>query len=140
MPASFRDHLSGVMPACARSPQGVCGRQREQYFYSWSYIQKFNDTITGSKGVRYARSHGCTRQHHHILMSLSHPDALHTLPLSTMLGLCRVLRLWFSTTNLMGQLFPERAQRGHEQAARGEREAFSLRRSLQEPSICSERG
>ena len=114
MPASFRDDLSGVMPACARTPQGVCGIHREQYFCSWSYDHTFNDNITGSKGVSYARSRGCTRQHHHILMSLSHPHALHTLPLSTILAACRVVRWLFSTTNLLGQLFPERAQRAHE--------------------------
>ena len=111
MPASIRDHLSGVMPACARSPQGGCGLRREQLFYSWFYDQTFNDTITISQGVRYARLHGCTRQHQHTLTLLSRPDALHTLPLTTVLGLCRVVRLWFSTTNLLGQLLPERAQR-----------------------------
>ena len=139
MLASFRASEARVMPAAARSPQGDCGRQREQQFYSYSYYLTFDDTITISQGVRYARLRGCTRQHHHILMSLSHPDALHTLPLTTMLALCRVFRRWFSTTNLMGQLFAERAQRGHEQAARGEREGFSLRRSLREPKRCAER-
>ena len=135
MPASFRDHLSGVMPACARTPQGVCGAQRVQYFSSWSYIQTFNDTITGSKGVSCARSHGCTRQHQHTLTLLSRPDALHTLPLTTVLGLCRVVRLLFSTTNLLCQLLPERAQRALEQAARGERESSSDRRSPRDMSI-----
>ena len=123
---SFGAHVARVMPARARSPQQDCGRQREQHFYSLSYYLTFDDTITISQGVRYARLRGCTRQHHHIPTLLSRPDALHTLPLSTMLALCRVLRRWFSTTNLMGQLFAERAQRGHEQAARGEREGFSL--------------
>ena len=139
MLASFRAREARVMPATARSPQGGCGPQREQKKYSCSYYLTFNDTITILQGVRYARLRGHTRQHQHILMSLSHPDALHTLPLTTMLALCRVLRRWFSTTNLMGQLFAERAQRGHEQAARGEREGFSLRRSLREPKRCAER-
>ena len=114
MPASFGAHVARVMPARARSPQRDRGTQREQHFYSLSYYLTFDDTITGSQGVRCARSLGCTRQHHHILMSLSHPHALHTLPLSTILAACRVVRWLFSTTNLLGQLFPERAQRAHE--------------------------
>ena len=98
-----------------------------------------DDNITISKGERCVLRHGLSRQHQHTLNSHSRPDALHTLPLTTLLGLCRVVRLYFSTTNLLDQLFPERAQRGHEEAARGEREGFSLRRSLQEPKRCSER-
>ena len=137
MPASFRDDLSGVMPACARSPQRVCGLRREQYFNSWSYHQEFNDTITISQGVSYARLHGCTRQHQHILMSLSHPDALHTLPLTTMLALCRVLRCVCATTILLVEIFHHRAHRAHRGAARGDREGSSFRRSPREPSICS---
>ena len=139
MPASFRAREARVMPARARSPQGACGPQREQKNYSCSYYLTFNDTITILQGVRYARLRGHTRQHQHILMSLSHPDALHTLPLTTMLGLCRVLRRWFSTTILQEQLFHHRAQRAHRGAAHGEREGSSFRRSPREPSICSGR-
>ena len=105
---------------------------------SWSYYQEFDDTITISLGVRYARSRGCTRQHQHTLMSLSRPDALHALPLTTILSPCYVVRYWLATTTLLEKLFPERAQRVHEQAARGERESISLRRSMREPSICSD--
>ena len=56
MPASFRAREARVMPAAARSPQPGCGDQREQQFYSFSYYHTFNDTITISQGVRYARS------------------------------------------------------------------------------------
>ena len=83
MLASFRAREARVMPATARSPQGDCGRQREQQFYSYSYYQEFDDTITISLGVCCARLHGCTRQHQHIFTSLSHPGALHALPLTT---------------------------------------------------------
>ena len=55
MLASFRAREARVMPATARSPQGDCGRQREQQFYSYSYYMTFDDTITISQGVRYAR-------------------------------------------------------------------------------------
>ena len=135
MLASFRAREARVMPATARSPQGGCGPQREQKNHSCSYYLTFNDTITILQGVRYARLRGHTRQHQHILMSLSHPDALHTLPLTTMLALCRVLRRWFSTTILQEQLFHHRAQRAHRGAAHGEREGSSFRRSPREPSI-----
>ena len=139
MPASFRDDLSGVMPACARSPQPGCGDQREQQFYSFSYYHTFNDTITISQGVRYARSHGHTRQHQHTLILLSRPDALHTLPLTTILCLCRVLRCVCATTILLVEIFHHRAHRAHRGAAHGERAGSSFRRSLPDPSICSGR-
>ena len=113
MLASFRAREARVMPAAARSPQGGCGPQREQKINSCSYYQTFNDTITILQGVRYARLRGHTRQHQHILMSLSHPDALHTLPLTTMLALCRVLRCVCATTNLLVELFHYRAHRAH---------------------------
>ena len=100
MLASFRAREARVMPAAARSPQPGCGDQREQQFYSFSYYHTFNDTITISQGVRYARSHGHTRQHQHTLILLSRPDALHTLPLTTILPLCLVVRWRFATTIL----------------------------------------
>ena len=137
MPASFRAREARVMPAAARCPQGECGRQREQQFYSYSYYLTFDDTITISQGVRYARSPGCTRQHQHILILLSRPDSLHTLPLTTILRLCRVVRWWIATTNLLEQIFHHRAHRAHRGAARGDREGSSYRRCLREPSICS---
>ena len=139
MLASFRAREARVMPATARSPQGDCGRQREQQFYSYSYYQEFDDTITISLGVCCARLHGCTRQHQHILISLSRPDALHTLPLTTILSPCCVVRYWLATTTLLEKLLPERAQRVHEQAARGERESSSLRRRPRDMNICSGR-
>ena len=119
MLASFRAREARVMPATARSPQQDCGRQREQQFYSYSYYQEFDDTITISLGVCCARLHGCTRQHQHILISLSRPDALHTLPLTTLLRLCRVVRWRCATTILLEQLFADRAHRAHRGAARG---------------------
>ena len=137
MPASFRAREARVMPATARSPQGDCGRQREQQFYSYSYYQEFDDTITISLGVCHARLHGRTRQHQHILILLSHPDALHTLPLTTILCLCRVLRCVCATTILLVEIFHHRAHRAHRGAARGDREGSSFRRSPREPSICS---
>ena len=114
MPASFRAREARVMPATARSPQEDCGRQREQQFYSYSYYLTFDDTITISQGVRYARSPGCTRQHQHILILLSRPDSLHTLPLTTILAVCLAARCEFATTILLAELFPERAQRAGE--------------------------
>ena len=130
MPASFRAREARVMPATARSPQGDCGRQREQQFYSYSYYLTFDDTITISQGVRYARSPGCTRQHQHILILLSRPDSLHTLPLTTILRLCRVVRWWIATTNLLEQIFHHRAHRAHRGAAHGESNCSTRRCSL----------
>ena len=135
MLASFRAREARVMPATARSPQPGCGIQREQLFHSLSYDLTFDDTITNSQGVRYARLHGCTRQHQHILILLSRPDTLHTLPLTTLLCLCRVVRWRIATTNLLEQIFHHRAHRAHRGAARGEREGSSFRRSPREPSI-----
>ena len=139
MPASFRAHVARVMPVCARSPQGACGLRREQQFYSWFYHQEFNDTITNSQGVRYARLHGRTRQHQHIQKSLSPTDALHTLPLTTILGLCRVVRWRIATTNLLEQIFHHRAHRAHRGAARGDRGCCLRRGTCEKTKTCSAR-
>ena len=89
-----------------------------------------DDNITISKGVRCVLRHGLSRQHQHTLNSHSRPDALHTLPLTTILGLCRVVRCGFATTNLLVQLFRERAHRARLGAARGVRDAAHLVRLL----------
>ena len=77
-----------------------------------------HDNITISQGKVCVLRHGLSRQHQHILNAHSHPDALHTLPLYTMLALCLVVRCESATTNLLLLLFRERAHRARPGAAR----------------------
>ena len=69
--------------------------------------------ITISKGNRCVLRHGLSRPHQHILMLLSCPDALHSLPLTTIHAACLVVRCVCATTILLVELFHERAQRAH---------------------------
>ena len=133
--ASFRGDSALRTHVWRPCPQEIL-RYSTRTITSYLFVHEYlYDSITISKGEPCVLRHGLSRQHQHTLNSHSRPDALHTLPLTTILGLCRVVRLLFSTTNLLGQLLPEHAQRALEQAARGERESSSDRRSPRDMSI-----
>ena len=80
------------------------------YLFLHEYLY---DSITISKGNRCVLRHGLSRPHQHILNTHSRPDALHTLPLTTILPVCLVVRCGYATTIVLEELFRECAQRAH---------------------------
>ena len=81
------------------------------YLFLHEYLY---DSITISQGKACVLRHSLSRQHQHIQNAHSRPDALHTLPLTTLLAVCLAARCEFATTILLAELFPERAQRADE--------------------------
>ena len=65
------------------------------YLFLHEYLY---DNITISKGNRCVLRHGLSRPHQHILNTHSRQDALHTLPLTTILPVCLVVRCGYATT------------------------------------------
>ena len=108
---------------------------------SYLFLHKYlYGNITISKGKRCVLRHGLSRQHQHILNTHSRPDAMHVPPLTTLLPPCFVFRCWVATTNLLPQLFRERAQRAHLGAADCERPCSTRTSTQKKLSICSVSG
>ena len=70
----------------ARSP-GCADEHPLRFYLKWPtahtsqiLIKKMEKTDTNSEGVRYARLHGCTRQHQHTLTLLSRVESIFRRP------------------------------------------------------------
>ena len=120
MLAASAARTAQVVPACPLCPQEKGAIQREQKNQPRFLCKVFDDTTTFSWGGRCVLSHARTRPHMQPLTSLSITDPLHTLPLTMLLPPCRVSRCWSATSNILEQIYHNRAQRAGEQGARGE--------------------
>ena len=107
--------------ACVAADAAAGLRLSTRTITSYLFLHKYlHDNITMSQGKACVLRHGLSCQHQHILNTHSRPDAMHVPPLTTSLPPCFVFRCWVATTNLLLQVFRERAHRAGLGAAHGD--------------------